>query len=150
MPLPKREQGESKAKFLDRCMSNSSMTTEFPDPVNRFAVCNTQARKDAMIALQSFNDYPEAVVNNAKRGIALNEKVGNQCALRTGKLRAQQLANKEAISIETIKRMKSFLSRAESYYEDADSSEDCGFISYLLWGGKAGLRWATSKLKELE
>ena len=45
--------------------------------------------------------------------------------------------------------MYSFLSRAEEYYDEGDSKA-CGTISYLLWGGKAGLRWSESKLKELE
>ena len=44
--------------------------------------------------------------------------------------------------------MYSFLSRAEEYYDEGDSKA-CGTISYLLWGGKAGLRWSESKLKEL-
>jgi hypothetical protein len=44
--------------------------------------------------------------------------------------------------------MYSYLSRAEEYYDESDS-EACGTISYLLWGGKAGLRWAESKLKEI-
>ena len=97
---------------------------------------------------ESYADYPDGVSNNAKRGIELNEKEGNKCATQVGKVRAQQLANKEAISVETIKRMYSYLSRAEEYYDESDSSA-CGTISYLLWGGLAGKRWAESKLKEL-
>src|SRR5210317_1338520 len=99
--------------------------------------------------LESYSDYPDSVSNNAKRGIELNEKVGNKCATQVGKVRAQQLAKKEAVTVETIKRMFSYLSRAEEYYDEGDN-EACGTISYLLWGGKAGLRWAGSKLKELD
>jgi len=44
--------------------------------------------------------------------------------------------------------MYSYLSRAETYY-DAGDSKACGTISYLLWGGKAGLAWSRGKLKEL-
>lgn len=99
--------------------------------------------------MASYSDYPEAVSNNAKRGIELNENVGNKCATQVGKVRGQQLANKEAITEDTIKRMFSYLSRAEVYY-DADNTEACGTISFLLWGGKAGLRWSESKLKEIE
>ena len=98
--------------------------------------------------LESFADYPDAVKNNAKRGIELNEKNNNKCATQTGKVRAQQLANGEAVSEETISRMYSYLSRAKTYYDDADTN-DCGNISYLLWGGLAALRWSESKLKEL-
>ncbi len=99
--------------------------------------------------LESYADYPDAVSNNAKRGIELNEKVNNKCATQVGKVRAQQLTKKEAVTVETIKRMFSYLSRAEEYYDEGNS-EACGTISYLLWGGKAGLRWAGSKLRELD
>lgn len=102
-----------------------------------------------IVEMKSFADYPQAVKNNAKRGIELNEKNGNKCATQTGKVRAQQLAKGEAISVETIKRMYSYLSRAEEYY-DPNDTKACGTISYLLWGGKAALRWSKSKLKELE
>lgn len=99
--------------------------------------------------LESYTDYPDAVSNNAKRGIELNEKNGNKCATQVGKVRAQQLANKEPISLETIKRMYSYLSRAKEYYNENDT-EACGTISYLLWGGETALGWSERKLKELE
>jgi hypothetical protein len=98
---------------------------------------------------ETFADYGEGVRNNAKRGIELNEKNDNKCATQTGKVRAQQLANGEGVSLETIKRMHSYLSRAETYYDNADSQSDCGYISYLLWGGKAALGWSRNKLREL-
>ena len=104
--------------------------------------------KDEKITLETFNDYPDSVSNNAKRGIELNEKVSNKCATQVGKIRATQLRDKKNISLETIKRMYSYLSRASEYYDENDN-EACGTISYLLWGGKAGLRWSESKLKEL-
>ena len=106
-------------------------------------------KKGKRVDMESYTDYPDAVKNNAKRGIELNENQGNKCATQTGKVRAQQLANGEPISEETIKRMYSYLSRAEEYY-DPNSTTECGTISYLLWGGKAGLRWSKSKLTELE
>jgi hypothetical protein len=97
---------------------------------------------------ESYNDYPDSVSNNAKRGIELNDKVNNKCATQVGKVRAQQLADKEKISIDTIQRMYSYLSRAETYYDESNT-EACGTISYLLWGGKAGLNWSRKKLREL-
>lgn len=98
--------------------------------------------------IRMFNDYPEAVSNNAKRGLELNEKNGNKCATRVGRLRATTLANRDTVSLEIIKRMYSYLSRAEVYYNESDTSA-CGTISFLMWGGKAGLRWTEAKLKEL-
>lgn len=98
--------------------------------------------------LESYTDYPEGVRNNAKRGIELNENNGNKCATQTGKVRAQQLAQGEAISLETVKRMYSYLSRSEDDYDENDTTA-CGTISYLLWGGKAALGWSRNKLREL-
>jgi hypothetical protein len=97
---------------------------------------------------ESYSDYGEGIRNNAKRGIELNEKNNNKCATQVGKVRAQQLANGEAISVETLKRMYSYLSRAETYYDETDMNA-CGTISFLLWGGKAGLSYSRNKLKEL-
>lgn len=98
--------------------------------------------------LKTYGDYGSGVRNNAKRGIELNKKVNNRCATSVGKIRAQQLSRGEKLSVSTIKRMYSYLSRAAEYYDPSDSKA-CGTISYLLWGGKAGLAWSRGKLKEL-
>ena len=98
--------------------------------------------------LATYGDYGSGVRNNAKRGIELNKKVNNKCATSVGKIRAQQLSRGEKLSVSTIKRMYSYLSRAAEYYDPSDSKA-CGTISYLLWGGKAGLAWSRSKLREL-
>jgi hypothetical protein len=107
------------------------------------------SKLESIVKMESYSDYGDGVKNNAKRGIELNESNGNKCATQTGKVRAQQLANGEPISIETIKRMHSYLSRAETYYDNAESQNECGYISYLLWGGKAALGWSRNKLREL-
>jgi hypothetical protein len=100
------------------------------------------------VFFESYSDYGEGIRNNAKKGIELNEKNGNKCATQTGKVRAQQLANGEPISLETVQRMYSFLSRAETYYDETDMNA-CGTISFLLWGGKAALSYSRNKLREL-
>ena len=105
--------------------------------------------KQEEIDLESYSDYPQSVSNNAKRGLKLNDAVNNKCATQVGKIRAQQLAQGKPVTKETIKRMFSYLSRAETYYNPKDT-EACGTISYLLWGGKSAKSWAESKLKQLE
>jgi len=100
------------------------------------------------VDMATYGDYGSGVRNNAKRGIELNKKVNNKCATSVGKVRAQQLARGEKLSVSTIKRMYSYLSRAETYYDPSDSKA-CGTISYLLWGGKAALSWSRNKLREL-
>lgn len=101
--------------------------------------------------LDSYNDYPDAVSNNAKRALDWVEKNGwGSCGTEVGKIRANQLAKKEPISVDTIKRMYSYLSRHEVDLESSTSySEGCGKLMYDSWGGKAALGWAHNKLKKL-
>lgn len=105
-------------------------------------------RKRIKYYLQSFSDYPDAVSNNAKRGRLLNEKHGMKCATAIGRRRSADLEAKRPVSVETIKRMYSYLSRASEYYDPSDTSA-CGTISFLLWGGKSALNWSRSKLKSI-
>ena len=100
------------------------------------------------IEMESYSDYPSSVKNNAKRGIELNKKINNKCATDVGKIRAQQLSKGKPISLKTIKRMYSYLSRAEEYYNPSDTKA-CGTVSYLLWGGKSAKAWSLKKLKQL-
>jgi len=61
-----------------------------------------------------------------------------------------QLAKGEALSVDTIKRMYSYLSRHEVDLAASTSYEDgCGLLMYDAWGGKAALTWSRSKLREL-
>ena len=98
---------------------------------------------------KTYTDYPKAAREAAERGIRLNEEVGNKCATQVGKVRAQQLANGEPITLITVKRMYSYLSRAAEYY-DPNDTKACGTISYLLWGGEPALRWAERIIKQEE
>ncbi len=116
-------------------------------PKNGRMVPNCIPIKNA--AFESTNDYPEAVKTAAARGIRLNEAVNNKCATQVGKVRAQQLANGENITIDTVRRMYSYLSRAETYYDPKDT-EACGTISYLLWGGPAALKWSKRIIEQQE
>jgi len=102
------------------------------------------------VELESYGGYPKSAINNAKRGIELNERVGNRCATQVGKVRGQQIAKGDTkFTVSTLKRIYSYLSRAAEYYNPKDN-EACGTISYLLWGGKSMLTWVTSKLKGLD
>jgi len=149
MPLPIPKDNESREGFIGRCMSNNEANAEFPDTAQRLAVCGSLYTEHKRQQFESYADYGEGIRNNAKRGIELNERNGNKCATQTGKVRAATLSKGEPISVETIKRMHSYLSRAETYYDNADDTSDCGYISYLLWGGKSALSWSRNKLREL-
>ena len=105
----------------------------------------------AELSEKSYSDYPQAVKNNARRVLEYVEENGwGSCGTPVGKQRANQLANGEAISLDTIKRMYSYLSRHAVDLESSTSySDGCGMLMYDAWGGKAGLTWSRSKLREL-
>jgi hypothetical protein len=97
---------------------------------------------------QKFYKAPESVSSIACRAIKENEERGNPAATQVGKIRGQQLCNRDEISLETIKRMKSYLERAKVY--NTDNWDDNGTISWKLWGGQAGLEWVDKVLKSVE
>jgi hypothetical protein len=101
--------------------------------------------------MESYSDYPDGVKGNAKRALEWADKNGwGSCGTPVGKQRANQLAKGEPISVETIKRMHSFLSRHEKDLETSKSYGDgCGKLMYDAWGGKAGLGWSRNKLRTL-
>lgn len=101
------------------------------------------------ITLESYNDYPDSAVNNAKRAIELNLKNGNKCMTQTGKIRARQIAQKKKLSKQTLTRVKSYLARAEEYYDKSDMNA-CGTIAYLAWGGLSMKRYVESKLEQIK
>jgi HK97 family phage prohead protease len=103
-------------------------------------------------AEQSYSDYPEAVKNNARSVLKYVEVNGwGSCGTPVGKQRANQLANGEPLSVDTIKRMFSYLSRHEVDLQTSSSYEDgCGRLMYDAWGGRDALTWSRNKIKELE
>ena len=99
--------------------------------------------------LKSYSDYPEAARNNAKRALKWAEENGwGSCGTDVGKQRANQLANGEAITRETIARMASF--KRHQQHKDVPYSEGCGGLMYDSWGGDAGVEWAIRKLEQID
>ena len=99
-------------------------------------------------ARQKFYKAPDYVAEYACRAIRENEERGNPAGTQVGKIRAQQLCNQSEISLETIKRMKSYLERAAVY--NSGNWDDKGTISYGLWGGENALKWVDKVLSSIE
>lgn len=101
---------------------------------------------------ESHSDYPESVKNNAKAVLKwVDENGWGSCGTDVGKQRANQLANGEPISEDTIRRMYSYLSRHEVDLQSSKGYGDgCGKLMYDSWGGKSALSWAESKLKSID
>ena len=100
------------------------------------------------VELESYNDYPEGAVNNAKRALKYKKENGSSCGTSVGWRRASQLANKQNITRSTIARMASFKRHQQN--KDVPYSEGCGGIMWDAWGGSAGVNWAISKLKRID
>ena len=99
--------------------------------------------------LESYTDYPQSATNNAKRALEWADKNGwGDCGEATGKQRANQLANREPISRDTIARMASFKRHQQN--KDVPYSEGCGGLMWDCWGGTSGIEWAINKLKEID
>ena len=136
--------------FTDKLAMSSEFVTE--DEAKEILEEIFDHLRNHQLQLKSYSDYPDAVANNAKRALEWAEKNGwGSCGTAVGKRRANQLASKQAITVSTIKRMRSFLARHAGDLKSSKSYGDgCGKLMYDAWGGKAALRWAESKLKSLE
>ena len=88
---------------------------------------------------------PAAVAAAAKRGLEIREKEppSNRGGTEVGIARARQLANRQPVSLSTIKRMVSFFARHEiDKRGEGWGKNSKGYQAWLLWGGDAGRRWA--------
>jgi len=107
---------------------------------------------------ESYDDYPQAASNNAKRMLGWIDKYGRDvvtAGTNVGLARAQQLSSREPISLDVLKRTRSYLERAKTYstVDPKHKDEpwlDNGFVAYNLWGGEAMREYANKKLAELE
>lgn len=101
-----------------------------------------------LLKLESYTDYPEAAKENAKIAIRYAEENGwGDCGTAVGKARANQLANGEPISEDTISRMASFARQRENGQREL--GDGCGRLMWLAWGGDEGVDWAQRKLEQI-
>ena len=97
----------------------------------------------------------EEVAAVARRALAWKEE-GRPGGTAVGLARANQLANRERVSPETIARMKSFFARheidkqAEGFSDGEDGYPSPGRVAWDLWGGDPGRAWAERKQLEIE
>ncbi len=100
---------------------------------------------------------PGPVQNQAKKALKYRDDYPDEIngGTRVGWTRANQLANGEAVSFETVKRMAAFFSRHEGNKSVSAENKntpwkDAGYVAWLLWGGDAGRTWAESVIIKYE
>lgn len=144
--------GEDNDTFLERCMGDSKMVSEYPETDQRYAVCNSYYDSfsgSCEHEMQSYNDYPKAASENAKRALKWAEENGwGSCGTDVGKQRANQLAKGENISRDTIARMAAFERHRQN--KDTPYGEGCGKLMWDAWGGDEGIEWAQRKLEQID
>ena len=86
-----------------------------------------------------YDDYPKSASAKAKKAREINESFNNPCATLVGKTRSADLIARRGLSLSTVKKTFSYLSRAYEYvtgdYVDEKDKPICGDISFSLWGG---------------
>lgn len=146
MPIPKPKSREKQSQFMMRCVAK--MMGEYPKE-QAIAICYNSFRASEQVELETYNDYPQSAVNNAKKVLKWVEKNGwGSCGEATGKKRANMIASKTKISRETIARMASFMRHQQ--HKDVPYSEGCGGLMWDAWGGTSGINWAINKLKTID
>ena len=116
--------------------------------------------KDGIEVKATYNDYPQSATNNAKRVKNWIEKHGRDEVdgmTEVGLARMNQLIARESLSLSTLKRTFSFLSRTKGGGYDKINPDyrdtpwrDKGYVAFLGWGGQSMLTYADKKLKQIE
>jgi len=121
--------------------------------VNKFL----SQKKNEIIKAETYNNYPQSATNNAKRMIEWREKYGRDvvtAGTEVGWRRASQLANRENISLDVVKRMAQFNRHRDNAKIDpkykGEPWKDNGYVAWNLWGGTAGVDWAIREVNKLK
>jgi len=87
---------------------------------------------------------PEGVQSAARKALKwIEEGHAGGGFTSVGRGRAHQLAKGEALSLSTVKRMHSYLSRHEVDKKGKDwDKPSAGKVAWYAWGGDAGKSWA--------
>ena len=140
--------GEHESEFIPRCVKY--MVDEGKETEQAVAICYSIWEEHFKQDFQeSYNDYPKAASENAKIALRWAEENGwGECGTPVGKARANQLANGEGISRETIARMSAFERHRENSQKEL--GDGCGRLMWLAWGGDEGVEWAKRKLEQID
>lgn len=133
--------------FADKYEMSLKQTEETEEEILLNAIRKIIVDAERM-ELRSYDDYPKAASENAKIALRYAEENGwGGCGTPVGKQRANQLANGELISEETIARMAAFERHRQNSQKEL--GDGCGRLMWLAWGGDEGVEWAQRKLKQI-
>ena len=155
MPIPTKNINETAEEFIERCVADEFMP-EYDDNDQRLAVCYAQLEDEEDRALEDINTKPtQEMANEATQGLEWREEFGRG-GTEVGVARARDIKNRANLSIRTVKRMYSYLSRHEvdkegqGFYSGDEGYPSAGRIAWALWGGDPGFAWTKRKIAEIE
>jgi hypothetical protein len=122
-----------------------------------FTINGYQMRIESVTKAEDSFAPPQSVRDAAQRAIEwIDGGLAGGGFTRVGRTRAGQLARGESVSIETLKRMKSFFSRhqgdktALGFTRGEKGFPSGGRVAWDAWGGDAGFAWAESMVERYE
>ena len=105
---------------------------------------------------KNINTKPsEGMVSEARKGLEWRKEHGRG-GTEVGVARARDIVNGKELSLDTVKRMRSFFARhevdkqAEGFSPGEDGYPSAGRIAWALWGGDAGQSWANKIVKSMD
>lgn len=115
-----------------------------------------QPRSGRMLPM-SEHTPPQDVADAARRALAwIDADKGGSGFTDTGTKRAYQLADRECVSSEQIKKMQQYFARhavdrdTEGFHQCEDAFPTPGRVAWDAWGGDPGRRWANrEKFRDL-
>ena len=169
--MPKKERAE-KAKAKQKAEKADSSRGKKPTNTPTFKKDKKDKKSASIIAARyAAKKYegidfkpPKGVAAEAEKGLEYRRKSGKgglssqdagKEGIGSGVQRAVNLKNRNNIAPDTIQQMLNFFSRHKKNKaisaENRDTPwEDAGYVAWLLWGGDAGLAWATKVKKQMD
>ena len=153
------EEVEEVNKMIRR--ENGKWTVYDEEGKRPFGTYNSKAEAERRLAqMHQFKKAetftpPKAVRSAARRALDwIGEGKAGSGFTGVGRARANQLASGEQVTMQTLKRMKSFFSRHEvdkdavGFSQGEKGYPSAGRVAWDAWGGDAGFAWAESMVSE--
>lgn len=129
-------------------------TTTGDTRVEEIAMVEMPAIEQNFIYFASEKSFivPQNISANACRARKYKEENPNvSCGTPVGWTRSSQLCDRRPISLDTVKRMSSYLSRHKVDLESSKSYDDgCGLLMWDAWGGTEAIDWTDRIIKREE
>lgn len=148
MPMP--GSSETEDEFIARCMSDDEAMADFPDEDQRYAICVSKWEGKA-----DGHSPTEAMAREATRGLEWRAEY-NRGGTEIGVARARDIKNRRNLSLDTVKRMKSYFARHEvdkqgqGWSPGEDGYPSAGRIAWALWSGDPGRAWAEAIVAKID